>query len=373
MSERNKPLRSDDFWVGKDGLEAGMYEEAAKTGQGFGGWLEDLKAEKRSDDSSPYIGMTKAEILMKKAELRKAGAEVPLTAVEECLQEAGIKAFGARTDTIEKFFQFSDTDVLFPDYIADRVYAGMLKESLVAEFSMGETVIDSTNFHKIYLNDVEADRRLGEVGIAEEFGETKIIVAKESIYLTKYGRYLTVAYEDIKYQRLNVFDRALQRVGQQIRIDQTDDMVYVLINGDGNSNTPGTTAQPAATGVIGVADVIEWATAMATPYKCDKFIAKKALLNTYYTTLADFDNPMTTFGFMGVELPRAFEWDRSVVTSDYFLGVDSRYAIEHITTGAVLTEVEKVIRKQIQGTAISHRDGFSIFDENAVAIYDTTF
>jgi len=368
--QRTAPLRGDGFWIGKGGLESGMYEEAAKRGQSFSMLLEDIRAEKQQP--TIYRGLTKTEIFALRKELKAQGKEIPLTAFEECLKFAGIQAYGTHTDVVGKFFEYSDVDVLFPEFIADRVYAGMLKSSIVPEFVMAETVISSTNFHKIYIEDTEADRQLGEVGKGEEFGETKIVVSKESIYLTKFGRYLTVAYEDVEYQRLNVFGRALERIGLQIEIDRSDDMVSTLINGDGNSNTPGTTVESDSSGTIGTADVIEWATCLPTPYKMDKHLGKKALLVKYYTALADFENPIATWGFMGINLPKTFEWDRSVLTSDYLLGVDSRYAIEHITTGAVLTETEKVIRKQLHGTAISHRDAFAIFDENAVAIFDET-
>jgi hypothetical protein len=368
-------MAKKEFWVKTgigDNWDAGMYEQAAEEAMGFSAWLEMEKAKALSDDSSPYLGLTHLETVMKKRELKAAKLAVPLTAFEECLKVAGIKAFGAITDNVEKFFQFSGTDVLFPDYIANRVYAGAIKRSLVPVFTMGETVISSLNFHKIYIEDTEADRQLGELGLGDEMGETKIIVAKEDIYLKKYGRYLTLAYEDIKYQRLNVFSKALERIGQQIGVDQTDDMFTAIINGDGNSNTPGTTVTSDTTGTIGTADVIEWATCLPTPYKMNKFVGKKALLVEYYTVLADFDNPQATFGYMNLEMPLPYEWDRTVITADRFFGIDQEFSVEHITTGAVLTETEKVIRKQIQGTAISHRDAFAIFDENANAIFDET-
>ncbi len=369
---RPTPLRGD-FWVGKDGLEAGMYGAAADKGQTFSMFLEEMKSKNKGEES-PYLGMTKWEVYETRKELRKAGKPVPPTAFEECLAQAGIKAFGPHTDNVGKFFEYSDTDVLFPDYFSDRVYAGMLKNSLVPVISMGETIVDGVNFHKIYVDDVEGNRQLAETGPGAELPEKKISVSKQSLYLTKYGVYLTLTYEDVQYQRLNVFGKALELIGLQIDVDRTDEMIYILINGDGNSNSPATTIQPAATGVIGTADAIEWATGMPTPYKLNHHIGRKALLNTYYTCLSDFDNPVATWGFMGIDLPQTHEWDRSVIAlTDRIYGVDNRFAIEHITTGAVLTESEKIIRKQINGTAITHRDAFSIFDKNAVAIWDTTF
>ena len=369
--KRDAPLRKDGSWISKDGLDEGIYKAAAKQGITVSMFLENMRSEAKSEQSI-YQGMTQSEVMRTKRALAKAGQAIPQTAFEEALQMAGIKAFGSNTDNVSKFFELSDTDVLFPEFVSNRIGAGLLLTGLVNEFSMAETVIPSEYYMKIYLDDVQDDRQLREVGKAEVFPETKIKVSSQSVRLVKYGRYITMAYEDIKYQRLNVFGKFMERIGMQIDIDRTDDMFYILVNGDGNSNTPGTTVETATSGTIGVADLISWANGAPSPYKIDKFAGKKALLNEYLVTLADFQNPIATWGFMGVDLPRSFEWDRSIMTTDYFVGVDSRYAVEHLTTGAIMTESEKLIRAQVNGTAVSHCDGFSIFDKNAVAIFDET-
>ena len=38
--------------------------------------------------------------------------------------------------------------------------------------------------------------------------------------------------------------------------------------------------------------------------------------------------------------------------------------------GSVLVETEKVIRRQFEGVAVSHADCFSIFDNDAIGIFD---
>lgn len=365
---REAPLRSKLEWFPADGLDVGAYDEAAKQGKTLSMWLEELRAQHTGD--AAYVGLTKREV-MKRQKMQKEAdpASVKLTAFQECLKAAGIRAFGSYTDTVEKFFEYADTDVLFPEFFSDRVHAGMLLASLVPEFTMGESVIDSTSYHRIYLEDSEADRKLSEVVPGEEFPETKIAVSRESVYLSKYGRYVSVTYEDIKFQRLNVFGRALERIGQQIDIDRTDRLIQTLINNVPSENT----MQPAVSGQMNTADVIKWATLLPGPYRLDKQVGRKQQLRVYYGVLANFTNPQATWGFVGINLPRSFEWDRSALAEDYLLGVDSRYAIEHITTGAVITETEKLIRKQIQGTAVSHRDAFAVFDAKAIALLDGSY
>ena len=102
-------------------------------------------------------------------------------------------------------------------------------------------------------------------------------------------------------------------------------------------------------------------------------MGRKALLQEYYATLAGMNNPSDQFGFVGISLPRSYEWDRSVVTADTFIGVDSRNSFVHLSGGAGMGESEKIIRQQISGTAVSVRSGEMIIDKNAAVIFDETW
>jgi hypothetical protein len=367
----NSPLRNEKFWVGAGGLEAGMIPEAEKQGMTLSMLLEQMKSEKLGERST-YLGLTKGEVLAKKRELRQAGQIAPKTAFEECLERAGIKASGKFADPVSKFFEYSDTSVLFPEFVADRVHAGLLDASLVSELAMAETVIDSRTFEKLYLEDDEDDRELREVSDLTDLPETRIEVGDQSIRLDMYGRYVKVSQLDLKYQRANVFAKFMERVGQQIGIDQTDLLIYRLINGDGNSNTtPATTKTAAATGAaeVSFADTITWATALPTPYKMDKFVTRKTNLVKWLTRLYDGQTTSVGNDFMKI-YPQPLEWDRSVVTANYFWGVDSRYAIEYVSTGGVQTNSEDIIRQVAKGYAVYMLYNFAIADQNAVAKFD---
>jgi hypothetical protein len=215
---------------------------------------------------------------------------------------------------------------------------------------------------------------MSKVGIGDEIPGVRITVSKESIAMQKFGKALEVAYEEVKYVPLNLFGLTLDRIGAQMGMDESDDLVYTLINGDGNSNTPGTTVTSDSTGTIGIADAIEFAICLPTPYKMTDFVVKKAILNKYLVSLlgVSLDNPPGTLQSIGVPLPKWHEWDRTVVTSDRMYGIDKAYAIGRVSTGAVVTETDKIINKQLNRTVVSYRSGFHIIDKNAVAIFDET-
>jgi|GEM_PF-1222805 len=379
MERRRKefPLRGNVHikdWFPENGLDIGMYEDAKASDMTFSMYLEDYKSHKQ-DKETPYYGLTPPEVFRKRKQYMDKGEEPPRTVIEELFQEAGVKTFGARSDFFGKLYEVSDIDILIPEVLSNKIYAGLMLESLVNEFTATETVIKTGyNYKKLYINDTEAQRDMGIISPGAEIGETHIGLAEKDVQMKKFGTYLTLSYETLDQQRLNVFGLCLERVGRQIGISETDDMFTTLISGDGNSSTtPGTTVETAASGTIAVADVIAWATGAPSPYKIDKFGGKKALIREYLTTLAGMYQTFSAYGKdIGIGLPKWYEWDRTSITTDYFVGVDSRYAIEHLTNGQVLTETESVIKRQVKGTAITYWSAFTIIDNQAVVIFDET-
>lgn len=357
-------------------LDDGIYSEAASKGMTINQFLEDLYA-KEAQEESIYQGLSPVEVYRLKKSLKRQGKDIPLDAFEKQLAALDIRAFGPQTDPLSKFFATQQGTTLFPMYVSSSVFAGLMLAGLVPEFAAQTEVVPpgTTVFQKPQLDDSEDNRRTRLTSESQEFPETTITVSDHSVPVRKFGRYLAASYEALSAQKLNVVGLMLQRIGVQIAIDDTDDMINVLINGDGNSNTPATTVSTTTSTQIALADVIGWATGLPSPYKLDKFVGKKALLAEYYATLAAMNNPSDQFGFIGISLPRSFEWDRAVYGSgivDLFVGVDSRYAFLHVTTGAIMTESERLIRKQLQGTAVSYRSGKVVLDPNAVGLFDET-
>jgi len=372
---RPTPLRESKSiadWFPKDGLYAEMYENARKLDMTFSMYLEDMKSH-GLDEKTPYYGLTPNEVFAMRKGYELRGEQAPMTVLEELLFRGGIKASGSRPDVVGKLFEYSDLEVLVPEIMSNKIYAGLLMDSLVPKFIATETVVrNGYDYKKLYITDTEQERQTSIITPGRDIGETQIGVAQKSIQMRKFGTYLTITYETLEWQRLNVWGICLERIGKQIQIDETDDMFYTLVNGDGNtSTTPGTTVSTVATGTIATADVIGWATGLPAPYKLNVFAGKKALMQEYLATLVGLNNPFNMYQ-TGVDLPQHYEWDRSIITSDTFIGVDSRYGIEHLTSGGVLTESEKIIRKQINGTAITYWAGFGVIDNQATAIFDET-
>lgn len=356
-------------------LDKGMYVDAATKGVPFNVWMEDhiTTNEGGGFDATPYQGKTTFETWKLRRELISKGKDVPPTAMEIALYAHGIKAHGSFTDPVSKFFVNSDTVVLFPWFVQDKIYVGALQASLVPELIAETVVIQGLDFRKIYLDDSEQDRQTARTTRGSEAPLKHFKVKKEQVSLEKYMIELDFDYEAIYDTPLNLYATALRQIGAQLGIDETDDLIYALINGDGNSNglQSGNTETTVTTTAIEKLDIIKLASSLNLPYKLKKFVGKKAYMQKFWDALSDMQNPAAQWGQTGMQLPVGYEWDRSVVTSDRFYGVDPDFAVSYVTNDTtVMTETDKVINKQQVRTVISKRSKFSIVDKNAIGCLD---
>jgi len=359
-------------FVKKIEFEKDMYQHAAGLGKSFSQFAEDYIVEK-GNDPTEYHGLSNYEVAMKKRQYRAEGKVAPLTAFEMMLEQEGIRAFGQSTDTVEKFFQSSGASVLFPEFIANRVYAGALMASIVPQLVAVTTTITGLDFRKIYLEDTEPDRQLAKANRGGEFPETRIKVGKQNVALKKYGRTLLFDYESVYNTPINMYAAVLQRVGAQIGIDESDDLIYTLINGDGNSNglESAQTTTTETTTAITKLDIIKFAAVLPQPYKLTKFVGKKAYMIEFWDALSDMQNPAAQWGQTGMTLPIGIEWNRDVVTADRFFGVDPNFAVGYVTNDAMLLqETDKIINKQQIMTVVSKRSAFDIIDQDAIGCLD---
>jgi hypothetical protein len=346
-------------WHPQGEITADVHGVAESKGKSVTSYFEDIKTE-QSGQASPYAGMTLLEITKK----RMTDPNSPMTAVEEYMKAAGINP---RHDTVSKFFDYSDTSVIFPEYWKAQVCMGQLKAGLTQNLVMMVNTITSSNYHKLYLESTETERQLRKTSPGGTFQKTRMSVSEQSINIPKFGRLLEVPYETIAQQRLPVFAAALQKIGMQIEIDKTNEALYVLVNGDGNSNTPGKTGNGDITNTD---KLFEMFTKLDMPYKIDTLIMRKADMVSYLVTISQFSNPQNQFAFMPLVPPKWFEWDdATALSATSILGIDSRYALEEVNTGDILVETDKIISRQINQTVISQAVGYSVFDKEAVCLW----
>ena len=157
-------------------------------------------------------------------------------AFQRQLKRFGIRAKGAGSSPVEKFFRTMDSAVLFPEYIARTVRQGMEENDILPAITATTTVIDAMDYRSIYSIPTDADKELKDVMEGASIPETAVKTKEHLVQLSKRGRMLVASYEAIRFQKLDLFGVMLRQIGAHIQKQQLADAVNVLISGDGNDN-----------------------------------------------------------------------------------------------------------------------------------------
>ena len=192
-------------------LEKGMYRESGKT---FAQVLESL------DPSENYKGT----------------ALEGTDAFQRQLKRFDIRAKGAYSDPVEKFFRTMESSVLFPEYIARAVRQGMEDGNVLPKITATTTTIDSMDYRSVYSVPSEKDKKLMQVAEGASIPATEVRSKSNLVRLHKRGRMLVASYEAIRFQKLDLFSVTLRQIGAYIQRMHVQDAVDVLVNGDGNAN-----------------------------------------------------------------------------------------------------------------------------------------
>ena len=331
-------------------LEKGMYRQSGKT---FTQVLESL------DPSENYRGT----------------ALEGTDAFQRQLKRFGIKAKGAGSSTVEKFFSTLDSAVLFPEYIARTVRQGMEENDILPGIIATTTVIDSMDYRSIYSDPEEEDKALQEVEEGEQIPTTKVTTKDHLVELTKRGRMLVASYEALRFQRLDLFSVMLRQIGAYIQKQQVADAVGVLINGDANDNpavqyTVGSAPISGTKGTLTYDQLVEfWG--QFDPYTMNTMICSTGTM-TKMLKIPELQNPMTGLNFQGtgkLTTPLGAQLHRtSAVGNDVIIGLDNRYALELVRAGDVMVEYDKLIDRQLERAAITSIFGFCKICDGASAV-----
>ena len=331
-------------------LEKGMYRQA---GMNFTQVLESL------DPSENYRGT----------------ALEGTDAFQRQLKRFGIRAKGAGSSKVEKFFSTMDSAVLFPEYIARTVRQGMEEHNILPAITATTTVIDSMDYRSIYSQPTADDLTARPVNEGESIPETEIKTKEHMISLKKRGRMLVASYEAIRFQKLDLFGVMLRQIGAHIQAQQVEDAVDVLMNGDGNNNAAaefvvGNANLPGTAGTLGYDQLVEfWG--KFNPYTMNTILCSTGTM-TQLLKIPELQNPLTGLNFQGTgkfASPLGAQLHRTdAVDDNTIVGLDSRYALEMVKAGDVVVEYDKLIDTQLERAAITYISGFGKICNGATAV-----
>lgn len=284
-----------------------------------------------------------------------------------------------RGETIEAtFFSSADDTPLFPVFLATQIISGILAASLVPYLVAAEIPTTSHVVEKITMSDTASDRQLNQIDDGTALPKTRISRTEGSTKLKQYGRMLEIAYSVMRTMSLDIVQLYLARMGRQVGIDQTDDLLETIISGDGTSGSAVTDTDAEATGVLDYDELVRLLQAFPLGYEMRHAVVNDTYLRVILN-MAEFKDPMAGFTFTrDGALPGALgamwhRWTSTGSTSfgtDRIVAVDNRMAIAWFREGDFLEESDQIIDRQVHQRTMSEWVGPQKLDNNASQCLD---
>ncbi|MDR1409849.1 MAG: phage major capsid protein [Oscillospiraceae bacterium] len=284
-----------------------------------------------------------------------------LDAFERQLKRFDIHVSGAQSDRIEKFFQSSDSAVLFPEYIARAVKQGMKDANMLDSVVATTTQVDAPDYRPLAVDPasiIDEQQVFPIIGEGEQIPAYTLKNGDSLVALQKRGRIINTTYESLRFHRLDLFTVFLKQIGAQLAREQFNDAVEMLLDDAEEIEQ--------ATNNINYTDLLELWTALQ-PFNLNTLIVNPAHM-TKVMNLAQFRDSAGGCDFhatgklihpLGATLLPA-----CAMPDNQVLGLDKNSALEMITAGDVLLESSKLIDRQLDCAAITCLAGFSrIFPE----------
>lgn len=294
-----------------------------------------------------------------------------LDTFERQLKRFDIKIKGTASSPIEKFFQTSDSAVLFPEYVSRTVRQGMENACNVNDLVAAVTDINGLDYRTIeYVRDKTPEEEFEE-DVIEEGGaipEMQIKTKSSLVKLHKRGKMLVASYEALRFQRLDIFSVALREIGAYLARVRTADALNIIYNGDGNEN-PADVLRSKEENKVTYGDLVAlWKE--LNPY----------MMNTVVTTpemaaqimcLPEMRDAAAGLNFHATG--RAVTpLGAKIVTHQFVekdvVGLDRNYALEMVTAGGIVTDFDKLIDRQLERAAVTQTYGFAKLCNDAAVI-----
>lgn len=279
-----------------------------------------------------------------------------LDAYERQLKRFDIKVKGVNADKVDKFFQSAESALLFPEFVRRAVENG-LNSGCLNKITAAVSVTDGIDCRGIVLSDGEEAYKT-TVGVGAALPESSITLTAAAIELKKYGRLINAPYEAVRQQRLDVFAAALKAVGAKLAKAIESAAVEALtkdVTANAMSGIAFNYAELAS--FWGEFKDCDMNVILCSPATAAKILAFEEMNKT---VTASAGNMVTPFGAEIVVSP--------AVEDNTLIGMDKSCALEMIRGGEVTVDVDKLISKMSDGTAVAVNVGFSVISASAVKV-----
>lgn len=301
-----------------------------------------------------------------------------LKPLDMAMMDAGI----SKKSTIKDFTTQGASDYLLPVFIDSRLREGVGENNILSYLTAGNEVgVDSLSVMAAHLDlqDEKNKKNISRVRVSEgaDIPLAEIKLGESAIRLFKYGRAVEATYEALQYLRVDLFNRTLDAIANDVAQQEVGMAIDTLINGDGNDNA---------------SEVMETATA-DTLTEDDvlnavfQFQAKSNLPITtivatekfYKQLLKMFHNTGTVNGILGGITFRTPQFNMGEVNliadnrikpasaKESIVLLNNQFALtKYFANGSNIREIQRNIRNQTQLGTISEISAFAKFRKEAV-------
>jgi hypothetical protein len=296
--------------------------------------------------------------------------------------EASFRAAGVDvrdpSATLGKLFESGQSTVLFPAWVELMAVSGIFETSLVPVLVSQELPVTSHLAQHVRLTDGPADRRASASAEGARSSVVRLRTTDASIRLHKHQVELHASYEALRLQRLPTVALFLKRLGHQLAVDETDDLLDVALGGDGNAGSPNTPLPVAVSGTLAYPDLLKLTLAFREGYRMRAAVVNPTHLQALLT-LAEFKDVLAGFNFQATGIVPDFlgaVWFRWASTGsthfqDRLLALDPALALIQYTEQPLLTETDRLIDRQFERTVLSKWTGFGKVDYDATQALNT--
>lgn len=281
-----------------------------------------------------------------------------LDAFERQLKRFDIKVSGANSDMVEKFFQTTESAVLFPEFVKREIKQGM-NSAVLPEIAAATTSTHMLDYRGFSVNENKVPYSTATAPGAA-LPETTITLDTALVSLSKFGRVITASYEAIRQQRLDAFGVTLRAIGAQIARAVIKQAVEVL--------TDGVTPLAMTGSVFNYAELAAfWSkfgeynmtTVLASPATIASILAFDQMKYACHDFM-ETGMVKTPFGTTLVK--------SSAVADNVLIGLDKSCALEMVNGSDVILEIDKLLDRQMDRTVVSITTGFTKIIPDAVKV-----
>ena len=351
----------------------------------FGGAAvdENLNLAKFHEDLQTRRSTDKVDLTLKDALTQAWGDDMT---PDMFYRQMGIDLKGMTVDKILNTGEMSRW--LFPEIIRDAIRIGLLYTPFYSKLIAGEDSINSTGLTMPYMDYRSIDQnliRLRDVKEGATITESEVVVWREKqVNITKKARGLLQTYESLAFVPIDLASLYFEELGVRLGADLDASLINVAINGEQADNSESAPVMGATTsGTLTYFDIARvWVRFKRIFRNATVMLMSEAdaitVLNMQQFLFIQYPGGVTQSGVtLNVNTPLPTSQDIYVhnsVPSGTIVFVDvSRMAIQ-ITAQPLLTESDKIIRKQMTETFVSIMTGFAILfkDGRIVLNYNTS-